>query len=89
MVLVPFETATETEQRIRAERLASLGLAEAVWESELAASSLAGAIDRAWRSPARGERRAAPGRGSAQRRLAAALAAIAGARLSAPPEPAR
>ncbi|MGH6921080.1 MAG: glycosyltransferase family protein, partial [Geminicoccaceae bacterium] len=33
MVLVPFETASETEQRIRAERLANLGLAEAVWES--------------------------------------------------------
>jgi predicted glycosyltransferase len=51
MVLVPFETATETEQRIRAERLASLGLAEAVWESELAASSLARAIDAAIRRP--------------------------------------
>jgi len=51
MVLVPFETATETEQRIRAERLASLGLAEAVWESELAASSLARAIDAAYRRP--------------------------------------
>jgi predicted glycosyltransferase len=51
MVLVPFETATETEQRIRAERLAELGLAEAVWESELAASSLARAIDAAYRRP--------------------------------------
>jgi predicted glycosyltransferase len=48
---VPFETATETEQRIRAERLVSLGLAEAVWESELAASSLARAIDAAIRRP--------------------------------------
>ena len=53
MVLVPFETASETEQRIRAERLASLGLAEAVWESALAASSLAQAIDAAYRRPAR------------------------------------
>ncbi len=52
MVLVPFETASETEQRIRAERLVSLGLAEAVWESELAASSLARAIDAAYRRPA-------------------------------------
>jgi predicted glycosyltransferase len=52
MVLVPFETASETEQRVRAERLASLGLAEAVWESELAASSLARAIDAAYRRPA-------------------------------------
>ena len=51
MVLVPFETASETEQRIRAERLASLGLAEAVWESELAASSLARVIDAAYRPP--------------------------------------
>jgi predicted glycosyltransferase len=52
MVLVPFETASETEQRMRAERLASLGLAEAVWESELAASSLARAIDAAYQRPA-------------------------------------
>jgi predicted glycosyltransferase len=57
MVLVPFETATETEQRIRAERLASLGLVQAVWESELAATSLARAIDAAIRRPAT----AAPG----------------------------
>jgi predicted glycosyltransferase len=53
MVLVPFETASETEQRIRAERLVGLGLAEAVWESELAASSLARAIDAACRRPVR------------------------------------
>ncbi len=52
MVLVPFETASETEQRMRAERLARLGLAEAVWESELAASSLARAIDAAYQRPA-------------------------------------
>jgi predicted glycosyltransferase len=51
MVLVPFETASETEQRIRVERLASLGLAEAVWESALTASSLARAIDAACRRP--------------------------------------
>jgi predicted glycosyltransferase len=49
MVLVPFETATETEQRTRAERLVTLGLAEVVWESELTPETLAGAIDRAWR----------------------------------------
>jgi predicted glycosyltransferase len=54
MVLVPFETASETEQRIRAERLASLGLAEAVWESALTASSLARAIDAAYRRPVAG-----------------------------------
>jgi predicted glycosyltransferase len=51
MVLVPFETATETEQRIRAERLSGLGLAEIVWESELTPSSLACAIDRVASSP--------------------------------------
>jgi predicted glycosyltransferase len=51
MVLVPFETATETEQRIRAERLSRLGLAEIVWESELTPSSLACAIDRVASSP--------------------------------------
>jgi predicted glycosyltransferase len=48
MVLVPFETATETEQRTRAERLVDLGLAEVVRESELTPRTLAGAIDRAW-----------------------------------------
>jgi predicted glycosyltransferase len=47
MVLVPFETATETEQTIRARRLRDHGLAEVVWESELTPSSLARAIDRA------------------------------------------
>jgi predicted glycosyltransferase len=50
LVLVPFETATETEQRTRAERLVNLGLAEVVWESELTPQRLAGAIDRAWRA---------------------------------------
>jgi predicted glycosyltransferase len=47
MVLVPFETATETEQRTRAERLVQLGLAEVVWESDLTPQRLAAAIDRA------------------------------------------
>jgi predicted glycosyltransferase len=51
MVLVPFETASETEQRIRAERLASLGLAQIVRENGLGASSLARAIDAATRRP--------------------------------------
>src|SRR5918996_1150628 len=50
MVLVPFETASETEQRTRAERLVKLGLAEVVWESELTPRTLAGAIDRACQS---------------------------------------
>jgi predicted glycosyltransferase len=51
MVLVPFETASETEQRLRAERLASLGLAWTVWESELTPNSLARAIDAALDRP--------------------------------------
>ncbi|MEM7025007.1 MAG: glycosyltransferase [Pseudomonadota bacterium] len=51
MVLVPFETASETEQRIRAERLAGLGLATIVRESELTASSLAHAIDTSYEQP--------------------------------------
>jgi predicted glycosyltransferase len=51
MVLVPFETASETEQRLRAERLASLGLAQIVWESDLTSSSLARAIDAALDQP--------------------------------------
>lgn len=53
MVLVPFETATETEQRTRSERLVDLGLAEVVWESELTPRNLAGAVDRAWRARSR------------------------------------
>ena len=51
MVLVPFETASESEQRIRAERLAGLGLAAIVRESELTASSLARAIDTTYEQP--------------------------------------
>jgi predicted glycosyltransferase len=46
-VLVPFEAAGETEQRMRAEYLAARGLAEAVAESELTPQTLAQAIDRA------------------------------------------
>jgi predicted glycosyltransferase len=51
MVLVPFETATETEQRLRAERLSGLGLAEVVLGGELTPSTLARAIDRAADQP--------------------------------------
>jgi predicted glycosyltransferase len=82
MVLVPFETATETEQRIRAERLTGLGLAETVWGAELTPSSLARAIDRAVSRPS--ERRSGldlDGAGTSAR-LIAALAARA-----APAEP--
>jgi predicted glycosyltransferase len=51
MVLVPFATASETEQTIRAERLARLGLAEVIGESELSPPALAGAVDRALDAP--------------------------------------
>src|SRR5207237_8057197 len=46
-VLVPFAAERETEQLMRAERLAALGAAELVRECELTPSSLAGAIERA------------------------------------------
>src|SRR6266852_5640599 len=46
-VLVPFAAERETEQLLRAERLAALGAAELVRESELSPSVLAEAIDRA------------------------------------------
>jgi predicted glycosyltransferase len=51
MVLVPFETRIETEQRTRADRLAELGLAGTLRESELGASSLARAVDDAMDRP--------------------------------------
>lgn len=46
-VLVPFAAERETEQLMRAERLAALGAAELVRESELSPTSLAAAIERA------------------------------------------
>jgi len=45
-VLVPFAAERETEQSMRAERLAALGAAELVRESDLSAASLAAAIER-------------------------------------------
>jgi predicted glycosyltransferase len=52
-VLVPFAAERETEQQIRAERLAACGVAELVRESDLSPAHLAAAIDRAaGRSPA-------------------------------------
>lgn len=45
-VLVPFEGEGETEQRMRAERLAALGRAVVLPERELTAAALAAAIDR-------------------------------------------
>jgi predicted glycosyltransferase len=52
MVLVPFETATETEQTIRAGRLRDCGLAEVLGESELTPQALARAIDATISRPA-------------------------------------
>jgi len=46
-VLVPFAAERETEQQLRAERLAALGAAELVPESELTPGALAAAINRA------------------------------------------
>jgi predicted glycosyltransferase len=83
MVLVPFETATETEQRIRAERLSRLGLAEIVWESELTPSSLARAIDRVASCPPEGRRALDLDGAATSARLLAELAAR-----EAPAEPA-
>jgi predicted glycosyltransferase len=45
-VLVPFEAGSETEQRLRAERLTALGLAEIVPEADLSPQNLARAIRR-------------------------------------------
>ena len=53
-VLVPFAAGRETEQPMRAERLAALGAAELVRENDLSAQSLGKAIERAAaRAPAR------------------------------------
>ena len=46
-MLVPFAAGRETEQTRRAERLAALGAVELVHESELSATTLAVAIERA------------------------------------------
>jgi predicted glycosyltransferase len=46
-VLVPFAEGRETEQMLRAERLAALGAAELVRETELSPGALAAAIERA------------------------------------------
>lgn len=45
MVLVPFETASETEQSLRAERLSSMGLAQTISEADLTPETLAKAVD--------------------------------------------
>jgi predicted glycosyltransferase len=83
MVLVPFETATENEQRTRAERLSRLGLAEIVWESDLTPSSLARAIDRVASRPPEGRPALDLAGAATSARLLAELAAR-----EAPAEPA-
>lgn len=45
MVLVPFETASETEQSLRAERLSNMGFAQTISEVDLSPESLAKAVD--------------------------------------------
>ncbi len=50
-VLVPFEAGRETEQRLRAERLVALGLAEILPEADLSPRNLAGAIRRGLARP--------------------------------------
>ena len=61
-VLVPFAAERETEQLLRAERLAALGAVEMVREDELSPSTLAAAIERA------AAREPAPGRDRHRRR---------------------
>ncbi|MEL6965069.1 MAG: glycosyltransferase, partial [Pseudomonadota bacterium] len=51
MVLVPFETASETEQSLRAERLSNMGLAQTISETDLTPESLAKAVDTALDRP--------------------------------------
>lgn len=51
MVLVPFETASETEQSLRAERLSSMGLAQTISETDLTPENLAKAVDTALDRP--------------------------------------
>ncbi|WP_377297023.1 glycosyltransferase family protein [Rhizobium sp. SGZ-381] len=52
-VLVPFASGGETEQTMRAEKLASLGFAEVVGEQQLSGETLAAAIGRVRQRPAR------------------------------------
>jgi predicted glycosyltransferase len=50
-VFVPFEQGSETEQRLRAERLAAMGFGEVLTEAELSPASLAEAMRRTLRRP--------------------------------------
>jgi predicted glycosyltransferase len=51
-VLVPFEAGGETEQRLRAERLAARGLADVLPEADLNADTLLGAVEARSLAPA-------------------------------------
>jgi predicted glycosyltransferase len=81
-VLVPFAAEGETEQAMRAERLAARGFAEVVAERDLAPAVLAAAIDRA---AARGVAPACPFATDGAARSAERIVAIARPRLGAAP----
>ena len=81
-VLVPFAAEGETEQAMRAERLAARGLAEVVAETDLAPATLAAAIDRA---AARGLAPPCPFATDGAARAAAHILAIARQRAGATP----
>lgn len=83
-VFVPFEAGHETEQRLRADRLQALGLAEIVPEAELSAATLADAVRRGLQHPPR----TAPIRLDGAERSVAVVAALAEERAS-PRPPAR
>ena len=59
-VLVPFEAGHETEQRLRAERLKALGLAEVIPEEELSPETLVSAHPKGPASPRHRQRRPFP-----------------------------
>ena len=50
-VLVPFAAQGETEQTVRAERMAAAGLAQIVREDGMTPERLAAAVDTAWAAP--------------------------------------
>ena len=50
-VFVPFEQGNETEQRLRAERLAALGIADVIAEADLSPGSLAQSVQAMLRRP--------------------------------------
>lgn len=74
MLLVPFETGSETEQKVRAERLARVGLARVIRESALTPKALALAIDEALEAPAAARPRVDLGGAEATVRLVLGLA---------------